>query len=131
MIESQEKWTRRHDRAILALLEESNNKDAARRARVAQATLQRWLKDPIFVARLHKEREDLFNKAKTDLLAASAEAVGTLTLVQRDHRAPWTAKVAAARALLGLCVRVEENETILARLERLERGVTPEGEIVQ
>jgi hypothetical protein len=130
MIE-ESKWTRRHDRAIVALLAEDTVKAAARRARVGQATLQRWLREPLFVARLQKERAELFSAAKTQLLAASAEAVGTLSLVQRDPRAPWTARVQAARAQLALCLRVEENESILARLERLERGVAPEGEIVQ
>jgi hypothetical protein len=112
-------------------LQETQVKDAARRARISQATMTRWLRDPLFQSRLQKEREELFSAAKTQLLAASAEAVGTLSLVQRDPRAPWTARVQAARAQLALCLRVEENETILARLERLERGVAPEGEIVQ
>jgi phosphoglucomutase len=125
-------WTRRHDRAILALLGEQTTKEAARRARVGQATLQRWLRDPIFVARLQKERAELFSAAKTQLLAASAEAVSTLSLAARGERVPWTSRVQAARALIGLAVRVEENETILARLERLERGAdAPDSEIVQ
>lgn len=125
-------WTRRHDRAILALLQEQTAKEAARRARIGQATIQRWLREPMFVARLQKERAELFNAAKTQLLAVSAEAVSTLAFAARGERVPWTSRVQAARALLGMAVRVEENETILARLERLERGaLATEGDIVQ
>ena len=132
MITSESKLTRRHDKAIVALLSEDTVKEAAKRARIGHSTLQRWLRDPIFVARLQRERADLFNAAKTQLLAGAHEAVSTLVIAARGDRVPWTSRVQAARALLGLAVRVEENETILARLERLERGANaPDGEIVQ
>jgi hypothetical protein len=80
MITSESKLTRRHDKAIVDLLSEDTVREAAKRARVGHSTLQRWLRDPMFVARLQRERAELFNAAKTQLLAASAEGRGRLCL---------------------------------------------------
>lgn len=133
MAETELRWTIRHDRAILALLQEPTAREAARRARISQATMTRWMRDPIFQTRLKKERAELFNAAKAQLLACAQEAIGTLQIVQRDIRAPWTAKVAAARSVLALCVRMKENE-IADQLDRLENGEEddlPLGEVLQ
>ena len=93
----------------------------------------RWLKDPVFRARFDAERSDLFRSAKTALLSAAAECVATLTSIQRDARTMTGVRVNAAKAILGLCLRIEEQESILARLERLERSCVEqviEGEII-
>jgi hypothetical protein len=130
---SEGNWTRRHDRAILALLQEPTAREAARRARISQATMTRWMREPLFQTRLKKERGELFGAAKTQLLACAQEAIGTLQIVQRDIRAPWTAKVQAARSVLALCVRMRENE-IADQLDRLENGEEddlPPGEVVR
>jgi hypothetical protein len=131
MIE-ESRWTIRHDRAILALLQEPTAREAARHARISQATMTRWLQDPLFQARLQKERRELFTAMKTQLLASAQEAIGTLQIVQRDIRAPWTAKVQAARSVLALIVRLRESE-IADQLDRLEDGDEDidVGEVVQ
>ena len=135
MSETAMRWTVRHDRAILALLQEDNERDACRRARISRATMTRYKRWPLFQERLQREQREMFDAAKRKLLAASAEAVATLTIASSGdaHRVPWTSRVQAARTLLALCVRIDENENILDRLELLERGVAadPEGEIVQ
>ncbi len=133
MIASPSKLTRRHEAAILALLTTPTVKAAARRAKVGEATMLRWLKDPVFRARFDAERSDLFRSAKTALLSAATECVATLTSIQRDARTMTGVRVNAAKAILGLCLRIEEQESILARLERLERSCVDqviEGEII-
>ena len=126
------RWSIRHDRALLALLEEDSIQEASLTARVSRAAITRWLKHPVFRARLEKAREDLFNAAKSRLMGAASEAVGTLQIVMRDEKAPPTAKVAAARSVLGLCVRIREIE-IGDQLDRLESGEEDDiaGEVVQ
>jgi hypothetical protein len=131
--ETDMRWSIRHDRALLALLEEDSIQEASLTARVSRAAITRWLKHPVFRARLEKAREELFTAAKSRLLGAASEAVGTLQHVMGDERAPYTARVAAARSVLGLCVRVREIE-IADQLDRLEHGDdddTPLGEVVQ
>lgn len=133
MADTEQRWTVRHDRAILALLQEDSERDACKRARISRATMTRYKRWTLFRERLEQEQRALFEAAKRKLLAASAEAVATLTIaVNGDaHRVPWTSRVQAARTLLALCVRIDENDNILVRLERLERGVTPDGEVIQ
>ena len=98
--ETELRWSIRHDRALLALLEEDSIQEASLTARVSRAAITRWLKHPVFRARLEKAREELFNAAKSRLMGAASEAVGTLQIVMRDEKAPYTAKVAAACALV-------------------------------
>jgi hypothetical protein len=126
------RWSIRHDRALLALLEEDSIQEASLTARVSRAAITRWLKHPVFRARLEKAREELFNAAKSRLMGAASEAVGTLQIIMRDVKSPPTAKVAAARSVLGLCVRIREIE-IGDQLDRLENGEEDDvsGEVVQ
>jgi hypothetical protein len=131
--ETDMRWSVRHDRALLALLEEDSIQEASLTARVSRAAITRWMKHPVFRERLQKAREELFTAAKSRLLGAASEAVGTLQIVMRDERAPYTARVQAARSVLGLCVRVRELE-IADQLDRLENGEEddlPLGEVVQ
>lgn len=126
------RWSIRHDRALIALLEEDSIQEASLTARVSRAALTRWLKHPVFRSRLEKAREELFTAAKSRLLGAASEAVGTLQMVMRDEKTPPTPRVAAARALLGLCVRIKEIE-IADQLDRLENAGEEEilGDVVQ
>ena len=131
-IETDMRWSVRHDRALLALLEEDSIQEASLTARVSRAAITRWLKHPVFRSRLEKAREELFTAAKSRLMGAASEAVGTLQMVMRDEKTPPTARVAAARSVLGLCVRIKEIE-IADQLDRLENAGEEEilGDVVQ
>ncbi len=127
------RWSVRHDRAILALLSEPTIQEASLTARVSRAAITRWMKHPVFRAKLDKAREELFTAAKASLLGAAPEAVGTLQITMRDERAPYTARVAAARTVLGYCIRIRELE-VADQLDRLEHGDDddlPLGEVLQ
>jgi hypothetical protein len=114
------KLTPRREAAILALLTQPTVRAAARKARVSEATLQRWLREQSFRERYERERTDLFTTAKTRLLSAAEECVSTLVAIQADPRARCADRVNAARSVLNLCMGIEEHDIILARLERLE-----------
>lgn len=114
------KLTPRRETAILALLVEPTVRAAARRAKIGEATLQRWLREPSFRDRYERERNDLYTVAKTRLLSAAEQCVATLVAIQADSKARCADRVNAARSVLHLCVRIEEHDIILARLERLE-----------
>jgi hypothetical protein len=126
------RWSVRHDRVIVALLEEDSIQEASLTARVSRHAISRWLKHPVFRARLDKARDELFTAAKARLLGAASEAVGTLQIVMRDEKAPYTARVAAARSVLALSVRIRELE-VADKLDQLEDGEDGlvGGEVVQ
>jgi hypothetical protein len=125
------RWSVRHDRAVIALLSEPTIQEASLTSRVSRATITRWLNHPVFRAKLDKAWEELFIVAKASLLGAAPESVGTLQEVMRNVNSPPTARVAAARAVLALCVRVRELE-LAAKLDRMEEeadGLL--GEVIQ
>jgi hypothetical protein len=133
MAETETRWTIRHDRAILALLQEDTEREACKRARISRATMTRYKRWPVFQQRLDKEQRELFDATKRRLLLASQEAVATLSLAQSDSRCPWTAKIAAARTVIAATVRMRESE-IADQLDRLENGEDDElpiGEVLQ
>jgi len=124
------KWSLRHEKAIVALLEEDTVAAACRVSGTQRSTMQRWLKQPEFKARLERERAELFTALKARLFGATPEAVGTLQEAMRDTKATWNARVQAARSVLALSVRIRELE-LADKLDTLEETVDMAGEIVQ
>lgn len=126
------RWTVRHDRIILALLQEDTEREACKRARISRATLTRYKQWPVFRQRLEKEQRELFDATKRKLLIAAGEAVTMLAMAQTDSRCPWTGRIAAARTILIAMVRMREAE-IADQLDRLEDGEDElvDGEVIQ
>jgi hypothetical protein len=119
---SDPKLTAKQEMAVLALLSCRTVREAAKSTRVAESTILRWLVMPVFRNRYEAERRQLFASAKNALRSAAAGSVETLTAVQKDREAPAGAKVTAAKAILDLCIWIEESDDILVRLERLENA---------
>ena len=115
------KLTQKQEMAVLALLSHRTIKEAAESTKVGESTMIRWLSTPGFRDRYEAERRQLFDSAKNALRSAAAGAVETLVEVQHDGEAPAGAKVTAAKAILDLCMRIQESDDILFRLERLEQ----------
>lgn len=114
-----DKLTAKQEMAVLALLSCRTVKEAAESTKVGESTLLRWLTTSPFRIRYEAERRQLFDSAKNALRNAASGAVETLVAVQEGD-APAGAKVTAAKAVLDLCMRIEESDDILLRLERLE-----------
>lgn len=113
------KW----DRAILALLEYPTITEAAKRAGVGRATLQRWLADESFQGRLRAARTAIFDQTLTAIQSASAEAISTLRAALSHPMAKWPTRVKAASKILDLSLRGGEMRELVARIEALESAL--------
>jgi len=69
---------RKQEAVIAALLTERTLADAAAKAGIGEATLQRWLRDKAFVKAFRAARRDLLESALTALQATTGEAIDAL-----------------------------------------------------
>jgi hypothetical protein len=120
------KAERKFDVAIAALLTEPSLREAAVKAGVSERTLFRWQQHPVFRERFAAARRETVRQAVAQLQAVSSKAVETLEAVMVDPEAPASARVAAAREVLGQSIKAVELEDLEGRLrvleERLERS---------
>jgi hypothetical protein len=97
--------TPKQERALLELLAHGEVKKAAEAADVGEATLHRWLGQPLFVERYREARAGLVESALARLEACADVAINTLRDICEDAGAPATARIAAARAILSNIMR--------------------------
>lgn len=114
--------TARHDAALVALLNHPTVREAAEAAGLSEATLHRYLGDPAFVTQYRAARRQVVEVAIARLQQDAAHAAGVLRDVADDTRAPATARVAAARAILGEAMRGIELLDLQARVDLLEQA---------
>ena len=114
-----ETQSRQEDTAIAGLLSCPTLLEAATKAGVNEATLQRWLKEPDFSARYREARQPVVQHAITRLQSATTAAVDTLER-NMGCGVPST-EVAAAKAVLEQAFKATELNDVMARLEELER----------
>ncbi len=98
------KLYRKQEAAIAALLVERPHADAARKAGIGEATLQRWLLLPQFQAAYRQARRDLVAAAVGRIQAATGQAVDTLLAIAKDGAKDGD-RVRAAVALLDHAFR--------------------------
>lgn len=118
-----EKFDRKKEQAISALLTSSTVKEASKVCGVSESTLARWMSDVEFSAKYRKARSRMLEGAINLLRKMAKDAVETLHDVALDKNAHDSSRVAAARAILDIALRAEEIEDIEYRLTVLERGV--------
>jgi AcrR family transcriptional regulator len=107
-------------RALAALLSCTTIAEAAKKVRLSEATLYRYLRDETFSAAYRRARADVVDHAITQLQRDCATASKTLREVCEDKGAPASARVAAARIILDGAVRAVELQDLGARVEALE-----------
>ncbi len=112
--------TPKHERAIIALLNEQTVGRAAAAAKVGQRTLYRWLRDPTFSRAYRQARRDAFGQAIALTQRYAPLAVNTLAQVMMDAHAPSSSKVAAATTILRFGREGIELDDLGARVEALE-----------
>src|ERR1035437_3154079 len=117
-----EKFGRKKEEAIAALLSQRNLEEAARTAGVSTRTLIRWMKDPEFDAAYRKARRLAFSQSVARLQQASGAAVSTLLKIMVDPAAPHSTRVRAADSVLDHSAKSIEIEDIEARVADLERA---------
>ena len=116
----------RQDAALVALLVSATVREAAEAAGLSEATVHRYPSDPAFVAQYRAARRQVVEQAIARLQRDASHAAGVLRDVADDVTAPATARVAAARALLGEAIRGVELLDLQERIERLELAAQPQ-----
>lgn len=94
---------------------------AAKSIGVTRNTLYRYMKDPLFDKELRAAKRQMVNRAIMRLQQSCGDATRALAQICRDKDAPASARVAAAREILGNALKAIEIEEIEDRLEALEK----------
>lgn len=116
-----QKWSRKKDQAIVALITEPTIKAAADKVGITTPTLHKWLKLPEFRSAYMEARRQAYTVAVARLQQAAAEAVEALRSIMNDPKKPASARVSAARSILELAIKAIEIEDLEIRIEELER----------
>jgi hypothetical protein len=95
-----EKFGRKKESAVMALLSSRNVEEAARVAGVNPRTLYRWMKDPEFDAAYREAKRAAFSQAIARLHQMSSAAVSTLGKIMIDANAPASTRVRVADSTL-------------------------------
>ena len=112
----------RQHRAIGFLMTEPTILAAAKKTRVAERTLRRWIEDPAF-ARVYREaRRQALTHVTSHLQEVACEAVTTLKALMTDEETPRSSRIAAARTILEFGYRAGDLEG-QEQLRELERKV--------
>jgi hypothetical protein len=116
-----EKFGRKKEAAIAALLTARNIEEAAKTVGVSPKTLLRWQKLPEFERAYREARMAAFRQSTARLQQASSPAVTTLLKILVDPAAPMAVKARCAYYILDQTKKAIETEEMEARVTDLER----------
>ena len=117
-----EKFGRKKEEAIVALLTHRSLDEAARASGIATKTLLRWMQVPEFEDAYRKARRDAFSQCVARLQQASSAAVSTLLKVMVDPNSPASTRVRAADSVLSHSAKAIELEDVEVRVTALEQA---------
>lgn len=117
-----EKLSRNREKAIKALLEHDTISAAAKAAGVSEATLWRWLKQTDFSRAYKEAKKQILDHALGRLQNATNGAIKALISIVADEKAPASARVSGARAILETSIKVADIESLESRVEALEQA---------
>jgi hypothetical protein len=120
LIDSGDKLDAKHEAALTALLGTRSVRAAARKCKLSEPTLFRFLQEPIFKAQYRAARRELVETATAKLQAECTSCVTVLAQIARDKKAPHASRVAAARIIIEQSIKAVELMDLAERLERLE-----------
>jgi uncharacterized protein (UPF0147 family) len=118
-----EKFSRKRQLAISALLENPTVKDAAAASGLADSTLWRWMKELSFRTAYGEAKRQVVENSISRLQKIAGEAAGVLGSIMRDESSPPNTRVAAAKIVLEMSLRGVETADILSRLDMLETAL--------
>jgi hypothetical protein len=121
-----EKYDRKKEQAIAALLTAPTMTEAAKICGIGETTLWRWLKTPEFSQRYRQARAHMLESAINRLRRFATDAVTTLHEVATDVESPASSRVAASKAILDTALKAVELEDIESRLSALEGNLDNE-----
>jgi hypothetical protein len=115
-----EKFGRKQELAIAALLTCPSLPAAATSCGVSESTLRRWLRKETFAQRWRQERTRMLETTVNLLRQKSVAAIETLAAVANNTESPAGARVSAARSLVELAIKSAEMQDLEARIDDLE-----------
>jgi transposase-like protein len=116
-----QKFGRKKEEAIAALLTQRNIDEAAKSIGVVGNTLLRWMKDPGFQKAYREARRQAVGQSIGRLQQATSAAATTLMKIMVDQNAPASTRVRAADSIFNHAAKFMEIEDIEARVSELER----------
>jgi transposase-like protein len=119
-----DKFGRKKEEAIAALLTQRNIEEAARTAGIGTRTLMRWLQIPEFQKAYREARRQAFGQAVARLQQGTSAAATTLLKTMIDPNTPASVRVRAAEAIFNHAAKAIEIEDIEARVVALEQAET-------
>ena len=116
-----EKLSRHWQKAIAALLAHPSIAAAAASIGIAEATLNRWLRQADFQRAYQQARHAVVDATVGRLQAVSLEAANVLHTIMTDVESHTQARVAAAKLILEATLKTAELEDVVKRIEQLEQ----------
>lgn len=113
--------TGKETKFLTALLSSSTTAEAIAKAKIAENTAYRYLRDDRFKGELRKARRDIIFKTTSSLTASTERALSVLNDVMVDQDAPASSRVAAAKLVLDVAFNAVQADDIQERIERLEK----------
>jgi transposase-like protein len=123
-----EKFGRKKEDAIAALLTQRNVEEAAHAVGIGTRTLLRWLQLPEFLAAYREARRAAFGQAVARLQQGTSAAATTLLKTMIDPGTPASVRVRAAEAIFNHAAKAIEIEDIDARVTALEAAASNPGQ---
>lgn len=111
----------RRAQVAAALLTSPSIAAAARRAKVHERTVRRWLQDPDFTAELARRRSAALAHASGRIAEVAGQAVDRLARLVLGRYVRDDVAAAAAKTLLSAATRDRETAVLLDRMDRLEQ----------
>lgn len=110
-----------HEKLALNLLTTSSIRDAAEKSNVAESTVYRLKNDPEFQKLLNEVKNKMFQETMQKSQGYCLEMLEVLREVALDTLSTDSSRVSAARSVIELGLSMYESESIIQRLQELER----------
>jgi hypothetical protein len=115
------KFGRKKEAAIAALLSGKSQTEAARIAGVDPSTLKRWLRLPEFIAEYRRVRWEVVEQAYARAQQNAGAATTVLLMLMADPKTPPSSRIRAALGVFGI-VREGLDLELETRISALERA---------
>ena len=121
MTHTAEKLPGKQEAALVALLNNPTVRDAAKEAKLSEATLWRYLRDEAFEARYREAKRELVGHTLMRLQANASEAAKVLMDVASNTEQPASARVAAARAIIDHALNGAKLADLQSDVDEIKR----------
>lgn len=122
MVGHGEKFGRKKEQAIAALLSNRNVEQAAQAVGIGVTTLRRWMRNPEFKKEYLQARREGLAQATARLQQSSGPAASTLLKLMVDPAMPPNIRLRAADYVLKHGIKTLQDDDLEARLAQLEKG---------